>query len=86
VAKKASDYSQTWHPGTPKQQSAASRKIAANKRAEAKKKDYPQTWHPGSAKQQSTAARQIAVNKRAAAKKASSSMAKKAAPKSKRGM
>ena len=26
----------TWHPGTPREQSAANRKIAANKRAAAK--------------------------------------------------
>jgi hypothetical protein len=34
---KKNDYSKTWHPGTPKQQSAAQRQIAANKRAAAKK-------------------------------------------------
>jgi hypothetical protein len=39
----AKDYPKTWHPGTPKQQSAAQRQIAANKRAAAKKKpkNYP---------------------------------------------
>jgi hypothetical protein len=39
AAKKAStrDYPKTWHPGTPKEQSAAQRQIAANKRAAAKR-------------------------------------------------
>lgn len=37
MAARKGEYSKTWHPGTPKQQSAAARKIAANKRSAAKR-------------------------------------------------